>query len=460
MERPSGTSCRGRASASLSSPTRVDPGRSCPSSRTTGADTAICPSTRSPRRASTRSAPTEEWSREPGKGEILSTEFRFSPCEQWIEALQVGRKVAGVDYYYVLVRAHLATPLASVTAQQWREDPLGTLTPGYAAELRPVSAQQVLDWFKRDFSGDSLFLADWPKPEASCADRLRILVRARDTLGNEYPDPNRLSESCQRLSIRSPETCGSMVDLEQAFPGCSGSPDFVHVRAKWFTELPARVTVEAWAAGLPERDRQLRLRAYGLPSGDRTYAIPVRSQADGPYPVAAHLVPVDPAYESLRADVAHTVTVDRTPPQGQVLLPPENGSVCTSATGSLATTALVDDVSPRAGVEAAWRKDGGPWVPALRLCTTDACREDPTVPTGRPFDLAWDAAALDSGWYDLQLSFCDRAGNKSSSVRRLLVSREAPSLRALGALRPVFSPNGDGRRTTPSRACGSAAPCA
>ena len=130
-----------------------------------------------------------------------------------------------------------------------------------------------------------------------------------------------------------------------------------------------------------------------------------------------------------------------------MLLPPENGSVCVGVTGSLATTALVDDASPRAGVEAAWRKDGGPWVPASRACVrTDACREDPTVPTGRPFDLAWDAAALESGWYDLQLSFCDRSGNKSYG--RAATCWSAASLRpfaSLGALRPVFSPNGDGR---------------
>ena len=96
-------------------------------------------------------------------------------------------------------------------------------------------------------------------------------------------------------------------------------------------------------------------------------------------------------------------------------------------------------------MEAAWRKGDGPWVPVSRVCTNDACREDPTVPTGRPFDLAWDAAALESGWYDLQLSFCDRSGNRSTAARHVLVSREPPALRVLGTLRPVFSPNGDGR---------------
>ena len=378
-------------------------------------------------------------------GEVTSPEVRFSPCGEWLAVSVVGRDIPGRGpVTYLLLRAKVSANVTQASGQQWREDPAGRLTLDFGAEFLPVSADQVRDWFRLVLPGESLFLAEWRKLDGTCVDRIRIKVRARDAVGREYPG-DRLAESCQQLSITKPDKCSFSLDLEQTFPGCGGSPDFVDVRAQWIAEAPARVTIEA---GPPDHSTVIDSFVYEPTlsrSSDQNYKIPVRGQLDGPYPLTGHLVPLDPALEAARVDVSRFATVDRQPPQGQVLLPPENGSVCVGTTGSLTTRALVDDVSPRAGVEAAWRKGDGPWVPVSRVCPTDACREDPTVPTGRPFDLAWDAATLESGWYDLQLSFCDRSGNRSTAARHVLVSREPPALRVLGTVRPVFSPNGDGR---------------
>ena len=227
-------------------------------------------------------------------GEVTSPEFRFSPCGEWLAVSVVGRDIPGRGpVTYLLLRAKVSANVTQASGQQWREDPAGRLTLDFGAELLPVSADQVRDWFRLVLPGESLFLAEWPKLDGTCVDRVRIKVRARDAVGREYP-ADRLAESCQRLSITTPDKCSFSLDLEQTFPGCGGSPDFVDVRAQWIAEAPARVTIEA---GPPDHSTVIDSFVYEPTlsrSSDQNYKIPVRGQPDGPYPVTGHLVPARP----------------------------------------------------------------------------------------------------------------------------------------------------------------------
>jgi hypothetical protein len=94
------------------------------------------------------------------------------------------------------------------------------------------------------------------------------------------------------------------------------------------------------------------------------------------------------------------------------------------------------------------RRADGSWGPLARVCADDdlACRKDPKMTSsGRPVSLGWDVTPFDSGDCDMQLRFCDRSGNASVTPRHFYLTREPPSLRIQSVLRPVFSPNADGR---------------
>ena len=323
------------------------------------------------------------------------------------------------------------------------QSPLGTL------DLVPLDAATARSRFGLTLDADRevAFFAELPEIETDCANRLRVSVRVKDAAGESFPSKG-IDTACQKLSFIRPSQCRFGLGLSQSFRGCSASPDVVYVSAGGYAERPAHVTIEG---GSPESpvvvDSFDFVPTPQQQSFVRNYEVSVDGYSGDVYPLRGRLVPHEPEFLP-GAQASTFAVVDRAPPVPTFLLPPEGGSICLArndAAPPLATLALVDDASPRVEPSASWRSDGGPWGPLPRLNCDAACQKDPTVPTGRPFALDWNAAQLDSGWYELQLRVCDRSGNQGSVARRVLVTRDAPFLQIVGVRSPAFSPNGDGR---------------
>jgi len=386
-----------------------------------------------------------------GRGEagpIASDSFVFSPCSQYLQAVVSNR--FGDPKVYIVLRLRLDAAVVEARASLEIERIDGSRTPVGTLDFVPIDARTAeREFLRRLGPDDELWVAALPDLPTDCANRLRVKVRVRDVAGNLYPSKD-LESACQALELVMPATCGFAVSLRQEFKGCSGSPDQVYARAAGVAEQPARVTFESGPA-----DNPTLIEAFDfVPTPEnkgtftRDYERSLAGHDGDTYPLRGRVVPLDPRFGPGEKAALFAI-VDRSPPVGEILLPPEGGSVCL-APGSLAppleTMARIDDAAPLVDTRASWRRDGGAWAPLQRLCDDDACRKDPTsVPVGRPFPLAWNAAQLDTGGYEIQLQLCDRSGNQGTTTRRFLVTRDPPALQVVRLQHPVFSPNGDGR---------------
>ena len=380
-------------------------------------------------------------------GEVSSETFAFCPCPQWAD-MGILPSLEFDSKNYIVVRVRLDAVIVKVRAELETERIDGSRERVGTLDLTaiPDSEARRLFGLAPDPGREVVWIALWPGIPTDCANRLRVTAGLWDSAGTRQPSPD-VDSACQKLKMVFPGECHFAVSLNQNFPGCSGSPDVLHVRAGGFADQPARVTIES---GPPESptivDSFDFMPTPEHPTFGREYEVSVEGYAGETYPLRGRIVPHDPVFGD-GASASLFATVDRAPPVGEILLPPEGGSVCLArdnASPPLATLARIDDVSTHVEVRASWRSGDGPWRPLSRVCDA-ACQRDPAVPTGRPFELAWNAAELDSGWYDLQVQFCDRAGNQGSTARRVLVTREPPTLLIGTVLHPVFSPNGDGR---------------
>ena len=301
------------------------------------------------------------------------------------------------------------------------------------------------------FSFPAVSLPPAELAQVGCESPLGYEVEAEDALGHRYRD-SKVPEVCQRLDGVWPR-CSAALRLEQTFPGCGGSPDELHLRAYLLSDTPVRLDVQAGPDGAvvaapPVFFQRAVMTPYGWPYQD--FVLDAKAWPSGAVPARGSLTRVSDG--AVVAESATAALIDRTPPTGEILVPPEKGAVCvaTSPSGAAVMTVMargVDDASPVLGVEASVRDEEGRKLPLARTCGDDlSCARDPgKVPSGLPVTLGWNVTSLDSGLYDLQIDFCDRSGNKGAATRSLYVTREPPSLRIQSASHPVFSPNGDGR---------------
>lgn len=366
-------------------------------------------------------------------GEIRSESFTFRPCEEWIDVK--SEELPGPPALVrISLAARLHVPLTRARVHVWQrrfesavEEDLGVF------EMRPALAAD----------GTQVFV--WWLPPNDCTAPYRYVVTAEDAAGRQYSDPS-FVRGCQRLTGTQPGPCQFAVKLEQRFPGCGGSPEDLHLRAYLLADEPVYLEVQAGPEGSVVPFAQVT--PGSMPYED--FVLDARAWPDGAVPALARL------RRQLQGDLVAAdeipAFVDKTPPKGDVLLPPEGGVVCAAAGPSghavMDMAALGEDAAPELSVDALGQMPNGSWEKLPRVCAEydAACQRDPGVtPSGRPVTLSWDVSAFPSGDHDLQLRLCDRSGNSSMTPRHFYLTREAPKVWIQGVSRPVFSPNADGR---------------
>ncbi len=353
-------------------------------------------------------------------GEIASDAFLFRPCGEWLSA--------EIEYVppkptpYLVLRSESNEPIERAWAR------IGTGKGSYEVDLTPL--------------GEGVF-ATYASP--TCDPPL-FSVHAVTTSGRLLPD-ERMGSSCFRIRQNwpIPPGCGGLT-LEQEFPYCKGSPDQLHLKVAGAAPVGSRIDFElVGRAGPPLASVVTTEFSFGM-----TVVLDVTGEPEGGLPVRAWVTPPEPKPDDPPVEASLTAIIDRTPATAEVLLPPENGLACLVPAGNaeaLGVRALARDVSPKLEIEgAALRPDGGPWSPMRRLCSGPACGE-PFVTRGVPADLEWDVAGTPGGEHEARVSFCDRAGSRTTVHRRLTLTR-AVRPRVVSVSPVPFSPNGDGRLDT------------
>jgi subtilase family serine protease len=382
--------------------------------------------------------------------EITSSPFVFCPCNQWLRAFWVAvrRPDRPRPDRFVIAQVHLDAAVVKAQADVQIER-LGILTSLGTLDLLPIDAEAALERFGLRFDSrtEEAFFAQLPDLSLDCANRLHVGVRVRDAAGNNYPSSSRASEVenvCQKLGFVLPDECHAAITLRQTFKYCEGSPDVLEIGAEGFTERPARITILG-GPGSRVIDTFDVVPVGDGPVFGRQYEVSVEGYSGESYHFEGQLAPLDPA--GVGAEAKLDAIIDRDLPVGDILLPPDGGFVCLAPdvpAPPLQTLGRVDDASPLVAVQASRKTDEGTWVEMPLACPTTRCAA-PSVTPGRPFDLSWNGAGLQSGWHDLRLDFCDRAGNHGSATHRILVTRDPPAIQIKALAHPVFSPNGDGR---------------
>ncbi|HEX9190390.1 MAG TPA: FlgD immunoglobulin-like domain containing protein, partial [Vicinamibacteria bacterium] len=381
-------------------------------------------------------------------GEIASAPFVFAPCSQWLRTDIVFPVLSPRDpepKAHVVTLLRLDTPALEARAGLWILREGEPPAPAGALALAPMNALD-LDRFKMTVEpGEAAFFAPLPELLVDCANRLRVEVKVKDVAGRDYPNPD-IENACEKISLDTPPRCSFSLRLRQDFPGCSGSPDVLRVESVGSADQPARVTIEGGPVDEPRILDDFVFEPTPLKQGfHRKYEVSVEGVAGDAYPLRGRIVPLDPVFgEGSGAQLS--AVIDRSPPVGEILLPPEGGSLCRAPDvplPTLQTLVRVDDASPHVEAQASWQTGDGSWRVVPRICDA-RCQRERTVPVGRPFELAWNVAELGPGPQALRLEFCDRSGNRGEAVRSLLVTDAAPTLQVWRIEHPVFSPNGDG----------------
>ena len=352
-------------------------------------------------------------------GEIASDAFLFRPCGEWLSA--------EIEYVppdktpFLVVRSETNEPIARAWAR------IGTNKGSSEVDLAPA--------------GDGVFATF----AASTCDTPRYSVHAVTTSGRVLPDAGMQASSCfrTRQNWPVPPSCASSLTLEQEFPYCKGSPDQLHLKVQGTAPVGSRIDFElVGRTGPPLASVVTTEKSIGM-----TVVLDVTGEPEGGLPVRAWVTPPEPKPDDPPVEASVTAVIDRTPATAEVLLPPENGLACLVPGGNaeaLGVRALARDASPKLEIEgAALRPAGGPWSPMRRLCSGPACPE-PSVTRGVPIDLEWVVAGTPGGDHEARVTFCDRAGGRTTVYRRLILTR--PVRPRVVSVSPVpFSPNGDGR---------------
>jgi subtilase family serine protease/flagellar hook assembly protein FlgD len=354
-------------------------------------------------------------------GDVSSESFLFTPCPEWL--LTRLEMPPGAPVPFLVLRTQTDDPVV----EAWVELRQGA-GPWTRVEMQPMG-------------GDSGVFAT---PALLSCDPPRYKVHARTASGRVLPDAG-LPSTCSRTTgwFSRPDTCVDRLEIEQRFPGCGGSPDELHLTVRGFASEGSLVEIERGAEGA-----RVPAASFTAPQPPFTLEVvmDVTGVPEGPVAIHGRTVPPDPVAEP-PAEADAIALLDRTVPQAEVLLPPEGGLLCETASGPgafLTLRVLATDASPRLDVSAKVRAVGGVWSALARTCLDDACREDPSVATGVPVDLAWSSSGLAAGDYEAQVGFCDRSGNQGWTSRHFTLTREVKP-RVLSISRRRISPNGDGR---------------
>lgn len=353
-------------------------------------------------------------------GEVASDDFLFTPCEQ---SIRTGAQQGLV--WFLFAGVQIGEPVADVRAHLWLEtsagepEPLGT----HSMTFDEGAGQYLL-----------------PVP-ASCEARVRYRIEATGLSGASYPETD-APKQCFKVEGVVPGSCQFSLAIEQSFLGCDSTPDQIGIDIELYAESPARLEI----VGGPEESPVLLHSDDAVPVGILSRGLvtaDVTGVPGGHFPVRGRLIPLAPDVEPIEAE--DDFEIDRTPPVGEILVPPEGGSVCVAdGPQIMSVLAQANDASERLEVSAFAHSARGT-QPLPRQCGGAPCHADSSVPTGAPISLDWDATFLDSGEYDLELRTCDRSGNQGSVVRHLFVTREPPVMTVTERTPFTFSPNGDGR---------------
>ena len=353
-------------------------------------------------------------------GEVSSAPFVFSPCRQWLRAFPAISLGSADPKWFVIVQVGLDTAVAEVRAGLTLEPIRGVATPLGTLDFLPLDEGTARRRFDLPLGGgrQAAFYAQLPDVKIDCANRLRVAVRVKDAAGETYPSA-KVESACQGPAFRLPRECRFGLALYQQFQGCSASPDVVYASAGGYADRPARVTIEG---GPPESPVVLDTFDFvstpEKPDFVRSYEVSVEGHGGETYPIRGLRRPPRPRVPARRRGVH--LRHRRPVPARRHVPPASRGRLRVPRPGRC--RAAPRDARPRRRrlaprrAERPWRGDGGAWKPLRRLDCDAACQKDPTVPTGRPFALDWDAGGLDSGWYELQMGVCDRSGNQGSTA--------------------------------------------
>ena len=247
-------------------------------------------------------------------GEVASDDFLFTPCPQSIRTKVVG---GGLFAW-----PQLNEPVAEVRASLWRENTAtGKWDPFGSYAMEPLLG---------DSGAYVLVLAAW-RPARPCA----LQGRRRGAQRNASTR-TAIFRVCQKVEGTTLGGCQFRLRFSQDFPGCGGSPDQLGLALEYFAEQPARLEVEGGAEASPVLLFEADIAASMQEPLRFTHWADVAGVPAGPFPVRGRLVPVAPELEPVAAEASFVI--DRSPPMGEVLVPPEGGSVCL-ATGPASSPA-------------------------------------------------------------------------------------------------------------------------
>jgi subtilase family serine protease/Tol biopolymer transport system component/flagellar hook assembly protein FlgD/fibronectin type 3 domain-containing protein len=358
-------------------------------------------------------------------GEVAGDDFLFRPCPEW---LIVKTVVTGTGAF-ALLSTQTKEPLARV----W-------LTVRY-----PIGPPLTIDMQP---AGDGVYVSGLPPP--SCPPSFTYSVGAETISGRFLPEsdtPDQCHKTTDGLSL----PCAVGLAVKQVFEGCAGSPDRLSLLVSGTRVAGSRVEVERGPADAPVPVGSFIVPpSLDNPTFSETLTADVSGEPEGGMPVRARMVPPNPKPDDVPVTAEIVAVIDRTPPTGEVLLPPEGGLLCASpATGDeLSFQALANDNrSPEIEVHARARPVGGAWSVLTRICKEgDAtCRADPSkITPRRPVGLNWSASAFPADNYKSETTFCDQSGNATRVPRSFSLVRQ-PRPWIVSVSRRLFSPNGDGR---------------
>jgi subtilase family serine protease len=354
----------------------------------------------------------------------------------------------GLDRYEALVRGDFPEPLQSARALVI--DPLTrAVVAGFAMEVAPAPEPG---------SSDPIALrARFVLPAPSCPWQFKVEAVGRS--GRVYRNRRDDPQSCHRLLYPAVDPQCGRLRLRQEFRYGEGDPDRVYPLFDGFSTTPgATASVEIGPepgplyvedfSGLPRCFLQGEIS--GAPTCINEDSLPklpvppfdVTGRPQGILDARGRLTIGTAGIELAR--VAGPLLIDRTVPVFNVLQPAEGEQLCVESGSGQADIARLqvqglDDGPTLKIAEAVFRQGAGAWQTMVRPSAAS------TFPSGEAGALPWDVTGLPPGEYTVRLKASDRAGNRATAERRLVLVRDPPELGLHTAPNPYFSPNADGR---------------
>ena len=354
-------------------------------------------------------------------GEVAGDDFLFRPCPEWL----VTEVVPGLGGPFVFLRSQTREPLA----RAWVTVTVGKAPP-LTIELDPL--------------GGGTFMHSVP---TGC--EWRYEARAQTVDGRLLPEPGAPLQ-CNRVAGGEKKLCTDTLRIEQAFEGCTGSPDRLSLTLSGYAPAGSRVEVERGPADAPVHVGMFVVPPSIDGSFSETMVADVHGEPEGGMPVRGRILSPNPQPGEVPVTAEISAVVDRTPPEAELLLPPDGGLLCASpATGDTISFQVLanDDRSPWLEVHARARPVGGAWSALARTCEegdTECAGGSSRIPPRRPIALEWGASTLAAGDHESETTFCDQSGNATRIPRSFSLLRQ-PRPRVVSVSRRLFSPNGDGQ---------------